>query len=305
MIPGLVSVIIPVYNGQRYLDATLATVFSQTYTNVEVIAVDDGSSDDSAAILRRHSDRVTVITQPNRGCASARQAGLMRASGEFVAFLDQDDEWEPTKLERQVAVLQANPLAVAVYCDHHGIDESGRRGEYSGACFHPVYSGLIFELLIRSNCIVSASLVMARRKALDAVGGFDTTQPYWADDWDLWMRLAATGPLLFMLEDLAGYRRHGANTSSATSFEMSAGNLHALLNVGPFVQGQAVAVQRAYERALYVAHVAVGWQHRLKGNRMQAIRSYLSAWRMRPGALSLLARCLAIALLPRRVLIGR
>jgi glycosyltransferase involved in cell wall biosynthesis len=300
-VDGLVSVVIPVYNGERFLARALDSALAQTYRDLEVIVVNDGSTDGSAEVLARYGHRIMVVSQENRGCASARQSGVERSRGEFVAFLDQDDEWASNKIERQVDALTRYPSAVAVYCDHHGIDDEGKRGGPS-AGLHPVYSGLIFELLIRSNCIVSASLVMVRRGALDAAGGFDLSQPHWADDWDLWIRLAERGPFLYLLEDLVGYRRHASNTSSPRSFQMSAGNLHTLLHIQPLIRGKPPRVVRAYQEALFGARVAMGWQHRMRGERLPAMRHYFDAWRTRPTATRLLAHIVGIALVPKRFL---
>jgi glycosyltransferase involved in cell wall biosynthesis len=301
-VPDLVSVVIPVYNGAKFLDTALGSVLAQTYQRLEVIAVNDGSTDNCASILAAYGDRVAVLNQKNQGCPGARQAGVDASRGEFIAFLDQDDVWRPTKIARQVEILKRYPDAVGVYCDHHSLSADGRSDGKPAAGLHPTYSGRIFELLLRANCIVTASLVMVRRSALMAVGGFDITQPYWADDWDLWMRLAQRGPFLFLLEDLVGYRRHGTNTSSTTSFAFTAGNLHALRNIGRLLVNDSSAALKVYRDSLYNALVAMGWQHRKKGQRGRAIACYLEALRLRPTALHLLARAVAIALLPAVVL---
>ena len=112
-----VSVVIPVYNGERYIRETLESVFAQTYQDLEIICVDDGSEDASVTILKEIQEskdskkRIQVIQQPNMGQAGARNAGAKRGTGTYLAFLDQDDLWLPHKLDRQVAVLESNPDA--------------------------------------------------------------------------------------------------------------------------------------------------------------------------------------------------
>jgi glycosyltransferase involved in cell wall biosynthesis len=105
----LVSCVIPVFNAARFLEETLASVFAQTHPAVEVIAVDDGSTDGSAEVLARHAGRVTCLRQANRGEAAARNAGLAAANGAFIAFLDADDLWAPDKITRQLARLREEP----------------------------------------------------------------------------------------------------------------------------------------------------------------------------------------------------
>ena len=109
MTPPLVSCILPVYNGAAHLRDALESVLAQQYAPIEIVAVDDGSTDESPAILAACGSRVRVIRQPNGGPAAARNAGIHAARGELIAFLDQDDRWHPRKLARQVAHLQANP----------------------------------------------------------------------------------------------------------------------------------------------------------------------------------------------------
>src|SRR2546428_4652348 len=106
-----VRVVIPIYNGERYLREALESVFAQTYRDYEVICVNDGSTDGSPAVLREYGTRVTVVQQANAGQGAARNTGARHAAGRYIAFLDQDDRWYPHKLEHQVAVLEAGPDA--------------------------------------------------------------------------------------------------------------------------------------------------------------------------------------------------
>src|SRR6185295_8217562 len=120
-----VSVIVPVYNGEQYIRETLESVFAQTNQDYEIICVDDGSKDDSVATLNEYNDRIKVVQQTNTGQAGARNAGAKIGIGKYLAFLDQDDRWYPQKLDRQVAVMEANPEAAMVHCDMDWIDETG------------------------------------------------------------------------------------------------------------------------------------------------------------------------------------
>ncbi len=230
MTDRLISVVIPIYNGSRYLRACIDSALNQTYPQIEIVAVNDGSKDNSMEILKSYGDRIHVIDQAHSRQAVARNNGVKACHGKLVAFLDQDDIWDDIKLERQAALLNLHSSALATYCDHRSIDKHGIVINPSGAIFYPRTSGQILEHLIRGNFILSASLVMLRRSAFDAVGGFDATQPYWSDDYDLWMRIAARGAFLYQIETLLGYRRHSSNTSGS-ALEMQAGNAHAFRNL--------------------------------------------------------------------------
>src|SRR5208337_1705827 len=110
-----VSVVIPVYNGAATISCALASVFAQSYSDYEVVVLDDGSTDDTASVLAGYGDRIRVISQRNRGLSAARNAGVRASGGEYVAFLDDDDEWMPEKLARSAAVLDQDPNCALVY----------------------------------------------------------------------------------------------------------------------------------------------------------------------------------------------
>src|SRR5262249_46275201 len=121
-----VSVVMPVYNGERFLRESLESVFAQTFQDFEMLCVDDGSTDRSASILQQYGPRIRVVRQENAGQSAARNAGVALAQGRYIAFLDQDDLWYPSKLMSQVAAIEANPHAVLVHCDFDRIDENGQ-----------------------------------------------------------------------------------------------------------------------------------------------------------------------------------
>jgi len=120
----LVSVVIPVYNGERFLRESLESVVAQTFQDYEIVCVDDGSTDGSCALLKQYGARVRVIQQANAGQSAARNVGVRQATGGFVAFLDQDDRWYPSKLAQQVTVLSAEPDVAMVHCNYDRMDTS-------------------------------------------------------------------------------------------------------------------------------------------------------------------------------------
>ncbi|MDA9121212.1 glycosyltransferase family 2 protein [Flavobacteriales bacterium] len=112
----LISVIIPVYNASKYLDEALQSVFNQSYKNLEIIAVNDGSTDNSSEVLEKYASRITIITSINKGIGSARNLGIKAARGEYLAFLDADDIWDSEKLKKQITNFENDPSLDIVYC---------------------------------------------------------------------------------------------------------------------------------------------------------------------------------------------
>jgi len=186
-----VSVVIPAYNAAWCVRRAVDSVLAQTSSDFELIVVDDGSTDDTAAVLNIYGDRLRIVRKPNGGLSSARNAGIDAARGRYVAFLDADDWWLPEKLERQVALMEADPALV--FCSTAARIESPE-GEQLGewACAHSPLPTL--EAIFATNAHVagSGSAVLARRDAFARSGGFDETLRS-LEDIDMWMRLAAIG----------------------------------------------------------------------------------------------------------------
>lgn len=208
----LVSVVICVYNGQRFLAGALDSALSQTHRDFELIVVDDGSTDGSLAVLDSYSDpRLRVIRQPNRGAAGALSAGIQTARGTYIALLDQDDLWEPASLTAHVEVLESQPGIALTFSWFRVIDELGREiGIHSSH-----YRGTIdFGDLLRDFVIGATSNVVMRRSAIDQAGGVDASLPR-LYDLDLCLRIAllAPGNVASIPRDLMRYRRHASQIS--------------------------------------------------------------------------------------------
>jgi len=189
-----VSVIIPTYNRGAFLEEALASVMSQTYKNYEIIVADDGSTDDTLARLERYKDKVKVLDLPHSGRPSvARNAAISAATGEFLAFLDSDDTWAPTKLESQTTFLEQNPSFVMAYCDAEFLGEKGESvGKQSQR--ERLRAGYVFKDLLMGNFIPAATAVVARRNTVLEVGGFEEWLTI-AEDWHLWFKLSARGKI--------------------------------------------------------------------------------------------------------------
>lgn len=199
-----VSVVLPVRNGETTIGEAIASVLGQTCQDLELIVVDDGSSDGTQVVLERVRDpRLRVISTPPSGPAASRNRGAERAAGEFVAFIDADDIWLPTKLEKQCAALQRMPEAAVAYC---WTDYVQSDGSFLCPDGRPVFEGCVYEQLLTRNFIDCGSNVLVRRRALLAVGGFDETLPV-LEDWDLSVRLAARAPFVCVPEALVRYRQ--------------------------------------------------------------------------------------------------
>lgn len=203
----------PTYNCARHVGAAVESVLGQTFDNYELVVVDDGSTDETRLVLQPYQNRLIYIWQENQERSAARNRGIQEASGDYVAFLDADDLWLPSKLERQVAVLDQHPEAVLVYCQSSYMDEYGHDIQLAGrwidgeASHHVVVVDRQKDVLMQ-RILQTGSTAVVRRRALALVGNFDTTLNY-GEDWDLWLRLAREGPFAYIPEVLSRYRvRH-------------------------------------------------------------------------------------------------
>jgi len=205
-----VSVVIPAYNAASTIEETLASVFRQTVPDVEVVVVDDGSTDQTASVLARYGDRIRVLNKVNEGRpAAARNAGVRAARGHYIAFLDADDLWAEEKLALQIAVLDQDPALGLVYTADTTIDARGT--ELSVNPCLPDARGRIYELLSVRNVMVGSS-VMIRRQAFDEAGGFDEDLTS-VENWDLWIRIARRWAIEYIDQPLTLYRVHEGNRS--------------------------------------------------------------------------------------------
>ena len=208
----LVSVIIPAYQASRHINATLDSARRQTLEDIEIIVVDDGSTDDTPEIVSRVGSidkRVRLVTQANRGVAAARNRGIEAARAQYVAPLDADDLWRPDKLELQVAAIEQGVAGyVLAYCWYVAIDTDGRMvGRFD---FRPAAAGDAFAEFVMQN-LVGASGPLLKRSVVETVGGYDPTLRMrggqGSEDWKLFAQMAATGPVTVVPRFLMGYRR--------------------------------------------------------------------------------------------------
>jgi glycosyltransferase involved in cell wall biosynthesis len=223
-----VSVIVPAHNAGRWIDRTLASVRAQTHAELEIIVVDDGSTDDTALRIRRHAAqdrRIRIVTQENAGVATARNRGIEMARGRWVAPLDADDLWHPRTVERFLAAAEAAPGPVAfIYTWSRRIDEEDRLIDDLG---RPRYAGDVLAPLLVANFVRNASATMLDRAAVLRAGGYDAgfqrQGAHGAEDIDLYLRLAAKGAVAVAPGYHVGYRQtRGAMSANAARMRASA-----------------------------------------------------------------------------------
>jgi glycosyltransferase involved in cell wall biosynthesis len=238
---ALVSVVIPCYNQAHFLGEAIESVLCQGYTNVEVVVVDDGSTDNASEVASRYERAgVRLIRQENRGRSAARNRGLDETQGKYVVFLDSDDRLLPEALEVGVKDLEAHPACAFVFgrTSVVGTDGSSPMTDYYGE-------------LLRGNYIGPPGAAMFRRSVFDSVGGFDTTL-HAAEDYELYLRVASEFPIHKHGELVLDYRQHGANTTrdSARMLRDTLKVLHS--------QRERVRGEKAYEEAY--KHGITLWQ---------------------------------------------
>ena len=221
-----VTVIIPTYNRMGLLSRALTSVARQTRPPDEVVLVDDGSTDDTEGLIRRQFPHVRYLQQENRGVAAARNRGIREAKGEWLAFLDSDDEWLPHKLERQLDAVREEPEFSLCHTNEIWI----RRGKRVNPLKkHAKSGGYIFKKCL-PLCVISPSSVLIHRSLFEQVGLFDESLPA-CEDYDLWLRVTAIRPVLY-LEELLIIKYGGhADQLSRRHWGMDRFRIRALENV--------------------------------------------------------------------------
>jgi len=200
-----VSVVMTCYKYAQYLPGAIESVLEQTYGNVEVIMVNDGSPDNTDEVMQRYlpDPRVKYLKQPNSGQTIAKNNGIRAATGEYIAFLDADDIWRRDKLAKQMPLFDAPEVGI-VYSTMEFIDDAGARVPYEASPLSTPRAGRITEALFVDN-IVPFSAAVARRECFDKVGVMDDTLKM-AIDWDLWLRMSVHFSFAFVDEPLLLYR---------------------------------------------------------------------------------------------------
>lgn len=212
-----VSILLTCFNHFDYLAKAVASIRSQTFRDYEVLALDDGSTDGSREWIAEQRDLVPVFQAENLGTYGNLNVGLERAGGEYVAILNDDDYWAPTKLEMQVATLDVHPKAGLVHTSGWFVDNGGNRvdGAPIGYPWPEASSGQILHELAAKNCIITSS-AMFRRSLVTEIGAFDP-QFWGCGDWHMWLRVAEVSEIIRLPDHLTFYRIHGGMASHAVA----------------------------------------------------------------------------------------
>ena len=206
-----VSVIIPLYNSNPFIMETLDSVLSQSYEDMEVITVDDGSSDNTGDLVRSRGDkRLVYIRQDNAGISAARNRGLSVAKGEYIAFIDHDDKWLPGKIAKQMALFNSQKDLGLVYSDAYIVNAAGQRGGTFFKISKP-HCGMVFEYMMNGNFIPVLTAVI-KKSITEKTGYFDQRYKI-AEDWDYFIRVSKICPVSFVDAPLAEYRVHASSFS--------------------------------------------------------------------------------------------
>jgi glycosyltransferase involved in cell wall biosynthesis len=212
--PPQVSVVIPAYNQAKYLESAIQSALSQTYQDFEVIVVDDGSTDNTPMVAGKFGNHIQYIRQENRGLGGARNTGIRKAQGNYIALLDSDDQWLPDFLEKLIASAKQKPEAGVFYCQAQGMDSDGNALPqlFGGSRLPP---GDIYQTLLRANFLIP-STILIRSSIILKAGLFDQSLRS-CEDWDLWLRILRNDPgciFVGVSECLVRYRLHGKSLSA-------------------------------------------------------------------------------------------
>ena len=293
-----VSVIIPTYNCETYIAETINSVLNQTFKDVELIIVDDGSTDRTRQIVASYGGDVRLLTQRNSGVCAARNHGIREAAGQYICLMDHDDYWFPDKLALQVDEMKRRPETGLVYStflwwfpDTHGVfpppeSFTGHMGEIG---IDEEFSGWIYHLLLL-DCWVLTSAALIRAEVFDKCGVFDESLPY-SEDWDLWLRISREYPFIKLKRPLTLYRQHpnqGNRLARAIDYRTE------LLTKAASKWGLCSPDGRCLTRARFKKNMAryymeFGLKNLVAGNVELANRSFLKSWITSPARVKNLA----------------
>ncbi len=269
-----ISVIIPTFNRKHILPRALDSVFNQTYQPLEIILVDDGSTDGTADWLSANYSSLQIIQQSNKGVSSARNAGINRAKGEWIALLDSDDEWLPDKLAKQVQALKENPKFLFCHTNEIWIRNGIRVNQMKK---HKKYGGNIFEKCL-DICRISPSSSLFYKSILDNVGLFDEELKV-CEDYDLWLRITAKYPVWFLDELLI--KKYGGHDDQLSKVpegieRYRIQSLEKILLLNKLDKAQADAARDMIIQKLRI--YAIGLEKRRKMEEFRHIEKKIQGW---------------------------
>jgi glycosyltransferase involved in cell wall biosynthesis len=234
---SLVTVVVPNFNGASYLKDSINSVLAQDYANIEIIVVDDGSTDESLEILESYDTKIKFIKQSNKGSAAARNVGINLAKGEYIALLDSDDIWVENKISTQIRLLNSEGYDL-VYCSGQEFSASLENGnihvpQYSGDCYK-YFRKFPTKGIIELGC----STAVFRVSLLKFSGLFDESFTGAAEDWDFFRRCSKFARVSYSSEVLVRYRKHSESITARSLSDYYEGNRHAIINM--FIEDESI-----------------------------------------------------------------
>lgn len=298
---ALVSVVIPTFNGEAFIADTLRGVLAQTHPAVEIIVVDDGSSDSTCKVVGQVAPAAHVLAQRNAGVSAARNAGLAAAQGRFVICLDQDDIWHPGQLARQLAAFAQYDDCGAVVCRYHHWHIDGGRYPTPAAVW-PADPGLVVDddftgwvyHQFLTDCWALTSGTLMRKDAVLACGGFDTSLSY-SEDWDLWLRLSQSVKFVLLQWPPVLYRQHpvqGSRSVRQQDFRTDLLLRYAASHGLASADGRAMP-PKTFAETVSRYQAEFGYHHLQQGDRWTGVRALAFAWWRVPRHAKRLALALA------------
>ncbi len=267
----LVSAVIPTYNYAHFLCAAIDSVLAQTYKNIEVIVVDDGSSDNTSEVVKKYEGKITYIYQKNQGLSAARNTGIRAAHGTYVAFLDADDIWLVDKITEQMRLFESGNNVGAVSCRFYEVDESLRvLGESRHKDYPPAE---LKKRLMAKNVVSGGSSVVVKKACFDAVGLFDESLRS-AEDWDMWLRIERKYIIRLVEKPLLKVRVGSYSMSSAGNAQKMLDNEMVVLDKY-FGRGYSILKGQSLSRR----YAAAAWAFSVQGQHKEALRClFVTFW---------------------------
>lgn len=287
----LVSIVIPTFNVEKYIIETIESVLAQTYKHIELIVIDDGSTDNTSKLIESYGSKVRFIRQENSGVCLARNRGITETTGELICLMDHDDYWFPEKISRQVEVMQQHIDIGVVYSSFIRWHPNSS-GKYPAPDswdvkstpdnVDTVFSGWIYHQFLL-DCWMLTSTAMFRREVFNTSGMFDPTLPY-GEDWDLWLRISRDYPFIKLTRPNTLYRQHqsqGSRVQRPIDYRSMLIS-QAISRWGLSSSDGRTVGKIALFSKLADYHAQYAYDHLRFGARSIAIRSYFKAWLTRP-----------------------
>ena len=292
MASPVVSIVIPTYNCALYIAETIASVLNQSFKDIELIVVDDGSTDATRDIVASFGQPVRLVTQANAGVCVARNRGISEAAGKYICLMDHDDYWFPHKLARQISILEQQPETGVVYSSFilwHRDESTGQFPSPDSFDLNtylddtvPEFSGWIYHQFL-IDCWMLTSTAMFRADIFDQCGLFDESLPY-SEDWDLWLRISRSYPFVQLRRPTTLYRQHAQQGNRlARDIDYRTRLLQdAVKKWGLCSQDGRCVTRHAFNKQLATYHSSFALGHLRAGNRKLAITALLKSWTTYP-----------------------